>query len=878
MSGSQVDVEAAIRLLQEVKKSASPEDLAAIREALEPTTDAMMDATTDAATSTTSSGVSRRTSGVSSSLSSLMRRRSMVQTPGVATRSSPVDNRRTWNSWRTPQLNAEQEAKWRTPAKQTSVGNLAVPDLAEDARAQTPGSLDYSHLGTYRPGTLMVTNGPPSPAASSVHISRHNSSMDDSNDNDNDDNYDYFASGGGHFTTARTSRNQSHARSQSSNAPEAAYPSQLNKHRRSMVETRSTALSESNRVFTSAQQPPSIDTSRQNATAFVPEYQAYTPPIDTSMQNATAFAHEYQAYSSPVDTSMQSATALAHEYQAYIPPSPFGNQVEFHTEANETQTEVYEEKQVYQEPEQELHSNVYELPANRSETPDVCAGVHAKLSEQLIYGPRGRPAPRTTDSGYSSLGSLRRVATESPNANAATTASTSASSPHAMFSDSRQQTGSFELPIQGTQVSELNNLLLATVPAQKVQTHPAPLVIPTRDSTSDTILSPQSASLADSPRTRTQKRLQRRRPSQTGPPVVQSCQPVQDMSVPEVPDDVRVKFTRRLSSTPGMECLTQTYPIKEHEFASDSLGDVTAVASSDESAAPSPPVDFERPRTPPVRTRRKSLSLFHRRSTAEKMAAEEELPSPEVLDLGTIAAVLGSSPYDPAMMNTAKREAVASPTHPHQLGQLTRPKSIARMSSNAAAELARLRSKDRAMGESEMARDQHHRKPRGDAGEARAARRRLHGFYFDEAPPPVPAIDTNRFPGLQVAQPQPQLQTQPQAELEAAPVAQSSIDWDAHSRHWRQRRKSIGEGLREHAQPQVPPFKARPMSYVGGNEAAGWGRYSGGLEYEYGGRGYGVGGSAGTRQMDSYASVKSQHWKQDYGVDLSDVPVILQRV
>jgi hypothetical protein len=256
------------------------------------------------------------------------------------------------------------------------------------------------------------------------------------------------------------------------------------------------------------------------------------------------------------------------------------------------------------------------------------------------------------------------------------------------------------------------------------------------------------------------------------------------------------------------------------------------------------------------------------------MAAEEELPSPEVLDLGKIAAVLGASPYDPAMMNTAKREAVALPTHPHQLGQLTRPKSIARMSSNAAAELARLRSKDRAMGESEMARDQHHRKPRGDAGEARAARRRLHDFYFDEAPPPVPAIDTSRFPGLQVAQPQPQ----PQAELEAAPVAQSSIDWDAHSRHWRQRRKSIGEGLREHAQPQAPQFKARPMSYMGGNEAAGWGRYSGGLEYEYAGRGYGVGGSAGTRQMDSYASVKSQHWKQDYGVDLSDVPVILQRV
>ena len=818
LSGSQVDVEAAIRLLQEVKKSASPEDLAAIREALEPTT--------EAAPPTSSSGVSRRTSGVNSSLSSLMRRRSLVQTPGVATRSSPVDNhRRTWNSWRAPQLSAEQEAKWRPPPKQPSTDNLAALDLAEDARAQTPGSMDYSHLGTYKPGTLMVTNGPPSPAASSVHISRHNASMDEDND--------YFATGGGDVAPTRTAPSRGHARTQSANAPEAAYPSPPSRpQRRSMVET-TTVLSDSNRVFTSSQRPP---------------------PIDTSMRNAAAFAQEYQAY---------------------IPPSPFGNPVEFHTEADDSHADIYEEKQVCEEPEcgQELHSNVFELAANGSEALYDGAGAHAKLSEQLIYGPRGRPAPRTTDSGYSSLGSLRRVATESPQGDAAALATTSVGSPHAMFSNSRQQTNSFELPIQGPRAGEVEQSLLATAPAQKVHARPAPLVIPTADSISDAILSPQSATQADSPRT--QKRLQRRRPSQPAPPVVQSCQPVHDMSIPKVPDDVRVKFTRRLSSSPGMECLTQTYPTKEHELAGGPLDDAAAVSSSPTSTAPSPPIDFERPPTPPVQTRRRSRSLFHRRSVAEKMDRDEELPSPAVLDLGTIAAALGASPYDSAMMNAPKRESVALPTHPHQLGQLTRPKSIARMSSNAAAELARLRSKDRAMGEAEMARDQHYRKPRGDAGEAKAARRRPRSFYFDEAPPPVPAIDVSRFPGLQVAPVKQEREQSTQAQAQAQ--AQSGVDWEAHSQLWRQRRKSIGEGLRNHERPQAPQFKARPVSHIG-SEAAAWGRYSGGLEYEYAGRGYGVGGSAGTRQVHSFAGAKSQHWKQDYGVDLSDVPVILQRV
>jgi hypothetical protein len=59
---------------------------------------------------------------------------------------------------------------------------------------------------------------------------------------------------------------------------------------------------------------------------------------------------------------------------------------------------------------------------------------------------------------------------------------------------------------------------------------------------------------------------------------------------------------------------------------------------------------------------------------------------------------------------------------------------------------------------------------------------------------------------------------------------------------------------------------------------AAWGRYSGGLAYDYEGRDAGVGGSAGTRSLHSAASSKSMQWRYQYGVDLSDVPIMVQRV
>jgi hypothetical protein len=109
---------------------------------------------------------------------------------------------------------------------------------------------------------------------------------------------------------------------------------------------------------------------------------------------------------------------------------------------------------------------------------------------------------------------------------------------------------------------------------------------------------------------------------------------------------------------------------------------------------------------------------------------------------------------------------------------------------------------------------------------------------------------------------------------------EQKVDWEQHALQWSKRRQSLGESLRprptvEAKENIAPAPRTRPMSYTA-HELTTLGRYSGGLDYDHEGRGQ-LGGSAGTRQLHSYASQKSMHFKQSYGVDLSDVPIFVQR-
>ncbi|KAL1635696.1 hypothetical protein SLS58_010134 [Diplodia intermedia] len=151
-----VDLDAAIAILQELKKNATPDQLVALHKALLPTRDE------PTAVDTSNQAPPK-----------LVRRRSMA-VPGLATRSpadvkdpKPVARPALPTQDETPPWSLEQLG----PSPLTRIASLDVSqDDCPDHRAQTPGDMDYATL-TNKIGTLMITNGAPSPAPSI--ISRH---------------------------------------------------------------------------------------------------------------------------------------------------------------------------------------------------------------------------------------------------------------------------------------------------------------------------------------------------------------------------------------------------------------------------------------------------------------------------------------------------------------------------------------------------------------------------------------------------------------------------------------------------------------------------------------------------------------------------------
>ncbi|KAK3641353.1 hypothetical protein LTR56_011381 [Elasticomyces elasticus] len=212
--GKSIDLERAIALLQELKKTASPDELVALHRALLPTKDVEVVA---------SPQVSSFEERASFSASPGYQRRSNLP-PGLATRGGIAEDllrkqgeastrkqteapTRKQSQAQKPQaqlaeLSAEpktsvfaaQKAHWlqhsvsmygsssngttSTHTLSKSISSIAALDLADDntipigARATTPLESPWSQSGGYRPGTLHITNGAasPEPSLRSVYL------------------------------------------------------------------------------------------------------------------------------------------------------------------------------------------------------------------------------------------------------------------------------------------------------------------------------------------------------------------------------------------------------------------------------------------------------------------------------------------------------------------------------------------------------------------------------------------------------------------------------------------------------------------------------------------------------------------------------------
>ncbi|KAI7081527.1 hypothetical protein KC356_g9063 [Hortaea werneckii] len=160
-----IDVERAIALLQELKKTASPNELVALHRALLPTKEV------DAVTSPRASPLEEQ---MPHSSSPPYQRRSHALPPGLATRGGYDQDllRRPEDAW-----TDSRRSKPTTPNSEqqnplSSVGSFAALDLANDKakslekRPTTPADFDYGHMGGWGNGALRVTNGAASPEPS----------------------------------------------------------------------------------------------------------------------------------------------------------------------------------------------------------------------------------------------------------------------------------------------------------------------------------------------------------------------------------------------------------------------------------------------------------------------------------------------------------------------------------------------------------------------------------------------------------------------------------------------------------------------------------------------------------------------------------------
>ena len=153
IGSSRLDVEQAINLLQELKKTATPGELVALHRALLPTQ---------------SISPSPRASITDDSptlpLPPPSRRRSAIP-PGLATRAGLQEDllRKPADVQSRPKLTDNRTNDW-LPGN--GADRLAALDIADNGRAATPSEFAYGYTGAYRPGTLRITNGTASPEPS----------------------------------------------------------------------------------------------------------------------------------------------------------------------------------------------------------------------------------------------------------------------------------------------------------------------------------------------------------------------------------------------------------------------------------------------------------------------------------------------------------------------------------------------------------------------------------------------------------------------------------------------------------------------------------------------------------------------------------------
>lgn len=804
-------------------------------------------------------------------------------------RNAPVEgSRRTWHSWKAPKLDPQDEAKWKFAMKvklPLTQHDLSALDRAEQGResppprAETPGDMDYSHLGSLRLGSLRVTNGAASPAPSGYRKEDYFTPSETDDDS----------------LIMKATRRSRHMRSKS-----AIQPGTRPLHRKPSMSDRARRA----KTMYKFDSPPR----RRSPVSIVLDDVEEPEPV-----------RRLRVMNKSVDT-LSMADSLAKDYQADIPKSPFEASRLDRQKPKEQALTPNDSQFFRQEAFRLLDGTIFSDSSARdnksSQSSEVQSNAGLDAASDCSWKQSPRPYPRKADSGYSSGGSFRTVqrhgtgdetdSTLSRNPSATVDARRTASpvsvdSASVYTFDQRMESAngpkstmdaSAERRPSQISPSHLSELVSRGVDVRFVGDSSP---VPKTPSTPVSITSKFSVDSKGNPT----KKLQKRRPSQQELPVVQSCEPIPETTVPEIPSPVRNTFVRRLSEGVGMGHLTRTYPSTEHvnqvvalpAYAPEERGRQDVQSVTERPASPKPQAK---------KSFRQSIAIFKNwssKTAKEPAEGSHENALPHLVDFGTSATSIGSSPYDIATP-PVRSKSVTPPTHPHHIGSsLFRTKSSAQMDADTAVQFARMRSRDRAMGRPAMP-----QRPQSYHHERSHSRKQS----FDNCVPSVPSIGrqdppaTAHTPGGAA---EPGLPASARSSLGFRPrktgrgpmvseiidkydrngeliVRQEQVNWQPHARLQNQRRRSAGEGLRERAREEARE-EAQPRTYTMNEKSMPRhvvvDRYYGGYSHGHNGRNHGFGGSVGTRQLHSYNNPKTMRYGNQHGMSMVNVPIFAQQ-
>ncbi|KIW01782.1 uncharacterized protein PV09_06954 [Verruconis gallopava] len=702
-SENTVDLESALAIIHELRKTASPEDLAALHKALQPV---------PSRDSLAPTAPSESPGDIDPATAALIRRKSFAQ-PGVATRHAKSDRNVLRKSVPAPTSNPRPWTKDMMGASPLArLSSLDVPSLDDlepppevfVSRAHTPSDLDYSQLGNLKHGSLMVVNGPPSPnpSVATRGYARRMAS---------DEHEEAFFTASERDDSRPSSRRIPNAPAESYARKDIPLEEELMHGRGQMLDYAPPRRDGS--PSTKELRQPSPETNRDADLESV--YSRNIRPVRSMASlhsdRTGRFSFEDlsvdEAHQSSSTRLAQSAVSLATEYMSEMPPSPYKTSAM--EENGASAAPAYESDGEVRAP--SIREQIVTIPPSMPQNiPPISPRKPLRSNPTLEEAPTQtkRPNELKTDSGYSSA-STSVVDSMSPikmhHSNLSTVESLAERPQQRRFYSSR---GTADLATRIGQIGSPNDLrdpdaepgvvesiekdeahvetMKRTKSWRKSVRRSLPRLL-SSESTNTTASKTTSASTASSTE-RKAKKLQKPRPL-SQPPITVGDRHILNKDIPRIPSSVFSRYSCRLSASPGLQHLEQTF-----DNAPDS-DDGLFESTTSKTILPScffPDAGLEDGSAQSTHRLSFKRGSFRRSRTQTE---ELEIPPTGIADLGTVSQSLGTSPYDVAYIGPG-RSISRGATQPHHLSTKT-PRSGPRegWDLETASKIAQFRSRDR---------------------------------------------------------------------------------------------------------------------------------------------------------------------------------------